>query len=191
MLAYSGFSKAQGEEDTVSWGRTFMPAIQMGYVDHGTDQLSGGLMVQTSIEYRDVTNLVLRINYDDFNSNMDIEYPLNTNLDFTGKTSFSELIGGIGYRDKDGRHNFTGYIQGGVRFYGYPVFTNDNVQATLDYDGRNIGVMRYSLGYEFALNPKLFFTIEALTGHTLKSKDYWVENIWSYGITLGLSAPLN
>jgi hypothetical protein len=50
--------------------------------------------------------------------------------------------------------------------------------------------MRYTLGYEFALAPKLFLTLEALISHTLESKDFWIDNRWSYGFTLGKSAPL-
>jgi hypothetical protein len=68
---YSTLLHAQHKNDTISdWDRTFMPAIQMGYVEHGTDQLSGGLMIQTSIEFRHKSNFVLRINYDDFDSKM-------------------------------------------------------------------------------------------------------------------------
>jgi hypothetical protein len=167
-----------------------MPAIQMGYVEHGTDQLSGGLMIQTSMEYRHKSNFVLRINYDDFDSKMKIEYPVNPDLTFSGRMSFFELIGGIGYRDRDGKHNFTGYIEGGIRNYGYPVFTTNSTQANLDFDSRNIGIMRYTLGYEFALAPKLFLTLEALITHTLDSKDFWIDNRWSYGATIGVSAPL-
>lgn len=182
---------AQSKKDTITdWERTFMPALQMGYVTHGTDQLSGGIMVQTSIEYRHKSNIVLRANYDDFQANMELAYPVNPDLTYTGRLSFFELIGGIGYRDIDGKHNFTAYIQGGIRNYGFPVFTTDSVQANLDFDSRNIGIMRYSTGYEFSLAPKLFLTIEALVSHTLKAKDYWERNRWSYGITLGLSAPL-
>ena len=191
MLGSSYFLKAQHQNDTISdWDRTFMPALQMGYVGHGTSQLSGGLMIQTSIEYRHKSNFVIRINYDDFDSKMNIEYPLNPDLTFTGRMSFFELIGGIGYRDRDGKHNFTGYIEGGMRNYGYPVITQDSVQANLDFDSRNIGIMRYTLGYEFALAPELFLTLEALVSHTLKSKDFWEDNRWSYGFTLGISAPL-
>ena len=191
ILGYSGFVKAQHKNDTISdWDRTFMPAIQMGYVEHATGQLSGGLMVQTSIEYRHESNFVLRVNYDDFNSEMNLAYPVNPDLTFTGQISFSELIGGIGYRDRDGKHNFTGYIQGGIRNYGYPIFTTDSLETNLDFDSRNLAIMRYTLGYEFALAPKLFLTLEALVSHTFDQKDYWVENKWSYGITLGISAPL-
>ncbi len=50
--------------------------------------------------------------------------------------------------------------------------------------------MRYTLGYEFALAPKLFLTLETLISHTLESKDFWIDNRWSYGFTLGISAPL-
>ena len=188
---YSTLLKAQHKNDTISdWDRTFMPAIQMGYVGHGTDQLSGGLMSQTSIEYRHESNFVLRINYDNLNSKMNIEYPGGPDLTFTGKVSFSDIIGGIGYRDRDGKHNFTGYIEGGIRNYGYPIFSTDGTQVNLDFDSRNIGIMRYTLGYEFAVAPKLFLTLETIISHTLESKDFWIDNSWSYGFTLGISAPL-
>lgn len=191
FLGYSGISNAQHKNDTITdWDRTFMPALQMGYVGYGTDQLSGGLMIQTSIEYRHESNFVIRVNFDDFNSNMQLEYPVNPDLTYTGRVSFFELIGGIGYRDRDGKHNVTAYIQGGMRNYGFPIFTTDSVRANLDFDSRNIGVMRYTLGYEFALAPKLFLTLETLFSHAFKPKDYWIKNRWSYGITLGISAPL-
>ncbi len=191
LFFYSPPLKAQHKNDTLSdWDRTFMPAIQMGYVEQGTDLLSGGLMIQTSIEYRHKSNFVLRVNYDDFNSKMEVEYPVNPDLTFSGRNSFFELIGGIGYRDRDGKHNLTGYIQGGIRNYGYPIFSADSVQVNLDYDNRTIGIMRYTLGYEFALAPKLFLTLEALVSHTLESKDFWTNNRWSYGATLGISTPL-
>jgi hypothetical protein len=188
---YSTLLKAQDKNDTISdWDRTFMPAIQMGYVGYGTDQLSGGLMSQTSIEYRHESNFVLRINYDNLNSKMNIKYPVDPDLTFTGKVSFSDIIGGIGYRDRDGKHNFTGYIEGGIRNYGYPGFSTDGTQVNLDFDSRNIGIMRYTLGYEFAVAPKLFLTLETIISHTLESKDFWIDNRWSYGFTLGISAPL-
>ena len=191
ILEYPSFSKAQSKQDTLSdWDRTFMPAIQMGYVAHSTDQLSGGLMIQTSLEYRDISNFVVRINYDDFKSNLELPFPVNPDLTFTGNLSFSELIGGIGYRDEVSKHIFTGYIQGGIRTYGFPIFTMDSLQTNLDFESSNVGIMRYSLGYEFALATKLFLTIETLISHTLTSKDFWADDIWSYGITLGLSAPL-
>ena len=167
-----------------------MPAIQMGYVAHGTEELSGGLMTQTSVEYRDISNLIFRINYDGFNSKMNLKYPINPNTSFTGRTSFSELIGGIGYRQQLNKHNITAYIQAGSRFYGFPVFEGDSSQINLDFNSRNIGVIRYSIGYEYEIVPKLFLTVEALAGHVLKSKDFWTDNRWYYGLTIGLSAPL-
>ncbi|MEM7512970.1 MAG: hypothetical protein AAF388_18730, partial [Bacteroidota bacterium] len=60
-IPLSTFSQEDREEvDDLS--RTFMPNFQMGYVFHETDELSGGLMTQLSIEYRDVSNFVFRIN---------------------------------------------------------------------------------------------------------------------------------
>ena len=170
--------------------RTFMPAVQMGYVAHGTEELSGGLMTQTSVEYRDISNFIFRINYDAFNSKMNLSYPIDSAVTFTGRTTFSELIIGVGYRQQLEKHNITTYVQPGIRFYGYPDLTAEGNQVNLDYDSRNVGIIRYSIGYEYAIAPKLFLTIEGLVGHTLKSKDFWAANRWSYGVTIGISAPL-
>lgn len=191
LLAVQVTVYGQSENEAISdLERTFMPAIQMGYVHHGTSELSGGLMIQTSIEYRDISNVIFRINYDDFQSNIKQEYPINPDVSFTGRTSFSELIVGIGYRQSLDKHNITAYIQPGARFYGFPVFQADSNQVNFDFNSRNIAMIRYSLGYEYALAPRLFLTIEALVSHVLKSKDYWTESRWSYGLTLGISAPL-
>lgn len=189
LIPLSIFSQEEQEEEN-DLSRTFMPNFQMGYVFHGTEELSGGLMTQLSMEYRDISNFVFRINYDDFNANMNITYPVNEEVTFTGKTSFSDLIVGIGYRETILKNNFTAYIQPGMRFYGYPVFESDGNEIKLDYDSRNVGVIRYSIGYEYTINAKLFLIVEGLAIHTLRSKDFWADNIWSYGITAGISASL-
>ncbi|MFT5667770.1 MAG: hypothetical protein ACI9DK_001970 [Vicingaceae bacterium] len=170
--------------------RTFMPQFQLGYALNQTQYLSGGLMTQTSVEYRDLTNLVLRFNFDVFNSSLNLKYPLNDSTSFTGKTSFSDLIGGIGYRVPLKKHNITGYVQSGVRFYGYPEFNLDNDQISIDLSRKHIGVMRYTLGYEYALTPKLFFSIELFSSHVFKARDFWSNKLWSHGLTFGISAPL-
>lgn len=170
--------------------RTFMPQFQLGYVFNETQNLSGGLMTQTSIEYRDVSNFVLRINYDVFNTSMNLEYPLNDSTRFAGKTTFSDFIGGIGYRVPMKRHNLTGYVQSGVRTYGYPIFTLENNQVSIDFGRKNLGVMRYTLGYEFELTSKLFLSLEFFSSHVFRAQDFWNDNIWAYGITFGITSPL-
>lgn len=191
LLSQTSLLIAQSKKDTLSdWDRTFMPAIQLGYVDHGSSQLSGGIMGQTSIEYRHKSDFVLRVNYDNLNAHMDFDYPINPNLTYSGDISFTDIIGGIGFRDIDGKHNFTYYVQGGVRNYGYPVFNENNGVVNLSFTNVNIGIVRYSFGYEFALAPKLFLSIETLVSQTLASKDFWADNRWSYGATVGLAAPL-
>ncbi len=182
-----GQSEIETEDDDE---RTFMPALQLGFVAHGTDELSGGLMTQTSIEYRDISNFIFRINYDVFNSNMNLEYPIDSTVSFTGKTSFSEVIIGVGYRRQLKKHHVTAYVQPGIRFYGYPIFNVEPGRINLDYDGRNVGMIRYSIGYEYEITPKLFFVIEGLLSHSLARKDFWLNNRWSYGATIGISAPL-
>jgi hypothetical protein len=190
MIAPLTIYSQSSTENQSGEGRTFMPTIQMGYVAHGSTELSGGLMTQTSVEYRDVSNLILRLNFDSFNSNMNLKYAINPNTSFTGRTSFSELIVGIAYRQQLGKHNLIGYIRPGIRFYGYPIFNVNGNQTNLDYDSRNIGVMRYSIGYEYEILPKLFLTIEGIASHVLKPKDFWIDNGWLYGVTLGVSTPL-
>ncbi len=190
FLSISFSLLAQDEQLDEDLQRTFMPAIQMGYVQHATSELSGGLMIQTSVEYRDISNFVFRINYDDFNSNMDVSYPIDDDLSFTGSTTFSELIFGVGYRLEMKKHNLTAYVQPGYRFYGYPIFLQNGNELSLDFDSREVGLVRYSLGYEFALGPKLFLTLEAVLSHTTQAIDFWADNPWAYGATLGISAPL-
>ncbi|MEM8890624.1 MAG: hypothetical protein AAGD28_21785 [Bacteroidota bacterium] len=191
ILALPYFVQGQTDAEVESdLERTFMPTVQMGFVNHGSSELSGGLMTQTSIEYRDISNFIFRINYDAFNSNMNLEYPIDSTVSFTGRTTFSELIIGVGYRLQLKKHNLTAYVQPGMRFYGYPIFNVDPNQINLDYDARSVGMIRYSIGYEYAITSRLFFVIEGLFSHALKSKDFWADNPWSYGLTMGISAPL-
>lgn len=170
--------------------RTFMPTVQMGYVFHQTDELSGGLITQTSLEYRDVTNFIFKLNYDALNSNMKVSYPLDSVTTYTGRTTMSDLIAGVGHRIDMKKHFLTNYIQGGVRFYGFPIFNQEAATINFDMNSRRVGLLRYSLGYEYMLAPKLFLSFEAHTGFILKPSDFWEDNQWSYGVTLGVSAPL-
>ncbi len=191
LLAFHFALSAQNKSDTLSdLERTFMPQFQLGYAFNETLELSGGLMTQTSLEYRDVTNLVFRINYDVFNSSMNLEYPLNDSTRFVGKTTFSDLIGGVGYRIPLKKHTIIGYVQSGVRFYGYPIFMIENNQISIDLDRRHTGIMRYTLGYEYALTPKLFLSLEVFSSHLFKPKDFWATNSRSHGATLGITSPL-
>ncbi|NET35712.1 MAG: hypothetical protein F6K19_27415 [Cyanothece sp. SIO1E1] len=191
MLAFPFIVNGQTQNEVKNDNeRTFMPTLQLGYVAHGTNELAGGLMTQTSIEYRDISSFIFRINYDVFNSSMNLEYPVDSTVSFTGRTTFSEVIIGIGYRQQLQKHNITAYIQPGIRFYGYPDFTVASNQINLDYDSRNLGMIRYSIGYEYEITPKLFIVIEGLLGHTFAARDFWVDNRWSYGATVGISAPL-
>ena len=94
-LVWSFNCHAQESNDSISdLERTFMPQFQLGFTLNQTNELANGLMTQTSMEYRDITNLVLRVNYDVFNTSMNLDYPLNDSTRFTGKTNFSDVIGG-------------------------------------------------------------------------------------------------
>ena len=184
----------KGQSDTTQltdMQRTFMPTLQIGYVNHLSNELSAGLLTQTSLEYRDISNFIFRVNYDIFNSDMNVAYPISGDVKFTGKTTFSDVIGGIGYLLKKEKHHLTTFVQAGVRFNGYPTLTNIDGNVYLDYKSTSIGVMRYTVGYEYVINRKLLFSIEGLLSQTTNSAFFWTDNKWSYGMTIGISAPLN
>lgn len=63
---------AQTNESPEISTRFFMPALQMGYINHNSNIISEGLVIQTSLEYRTKSNLIFRINYDDFSGRISI-----------------------------------------------------------------------------------------------------------------------
>ena len=87
---------AQANESAEVSTRFFMPALQIGYINHNNNIISDGLVIQTSLEYRTKNNLIFRINYDDFSGRISIN-DVNNNQ-YTAKVPLSELLGGIGYR---------------------------------------------------------------------------------------------
>ncbi|MEM6724831.1 MAG: hypothetical protein AAF598_12380 [Bacteroidota bacterium] len=58
VFFFPSFVLGQEEPTKADLERTFMPTLQLGYVFHGTDELSSGLVTQTSIEYRDISNFI-------------------------------------------------------------------------------------------------------------------------------------
>ena len=181
------------QKDTSSVSETqriFMPALQLGYVGHLSHQLSGGIMFQTSLEYRHKSNAIFRLNYDDFNANFNIEYPLNDQIRYTGSLSFFEISVGAGLRKQFAKHNAYGLIQGGLRGYGYPQFDINEDAVNFYFTKKNATILRYTLGYEYEFFPQIFLTFESFIGHPLSAKDFWQENIFSWGITTGVSMTL-
>lgn len=168
--------------------RLFSPALQMGYINHNSDLISAGLIIQTSVEYRTKKNLFFRINYDDFSGKINLS--LSKTQNYIARIPISELIGGAGYWFTKNRHNFFFIAQPGIRFYENPAIENTNGILKIDQKGSTIGSLRYTLGYEYELFDNVFLNSEIFVGHFLKQKDFWGNSKPYYGITVGISTRI-
>lgn len=168
--------------------RFFMPALQMGYINHNSEIISSGLIIQTSLEYRTTQGIIFRINYDDFSGRLNLNYA--NNQTYSARIPISEFIGGLGYRLIRKRNNYFLIAESGLRFYENPVIINVNGNLNIDQKNATIGTLRYTFGYEFELFKNIFLNSEIFAGHFYSSKDFWSNKKLSFGMTLGISARL-
>ena len=179
---------AQTNDSTEVSTRFFMPALQMGYINHNSNIISEGLIIQTSLEYRAKSNLLFRINYDDFSGRISIKDANNNR--YTAKVPLSELLGGIGYRLRFNKHNLFALVQAGIRFYELPEIIDLNVTITINQSGQQIVPLRYTAGYEYEFMKNVFLNFEFFVGHFTQEKDYWSNDKPFFGATIGLSTTL-
>lgn len=177
------------EDDKIS-NRIFMPSIQMGYINNHSDNLSGGILIQTSLEYQTKKGIFFRINYDDFDADYELNDLQNSSGVFGGKVSFAELIGGLGYRLTKKKHNVFLATQMGYRFYGHPVVSIENNTTQIKFDNREVLINRYTLGYEYEIDKRAFLTLELFGSHVFDKKDYWKDDAWSSGFTIGITTTI-
>ncbi len=187
-LAYSALGQ-QSDSTSISQ-RILMPAVQIGYIDNLSNELKGGVIVQTSIEYQTLKGVFFRINYDTFTS----DYELNTNQGafeiLSGELNISELLFGIGYRKVIKKHNFLMAIQPGYRFYGYPKIEEQESVLTIQMDNRNVQMGRYTIGYEYEIDTSAFLSFELFGSQVWKKENFWTDNQWATGFTIGITSVL-
>ena len=181
-------TKAQVKTPEKIAERFFIPALQMGYINHNSKNITAGLIIQTSLEYRTKKKILFRLNYDDFSGRLNLQ--TNSNQTYNARIPISELIGGLGYRHTIKRNNFFLVVESGVRFYENPVIENLNGNLNIEQKGTIIGTARYTFGYEYELFDNVFFNSEAFIGHFIKEKDFWSNAKPFYGVTIGISARL-
>lgn len=177
------------EEEDIS-KRIFMPSIQMGYVRNFSDELSGGIFIQTSLEYQTRKGIFFRLNYDDFDSDYAISERIGSVGFLKGRVSFAELIGGVGYRRVLQKHDVLAAAQFGYRFYAFPVVQEQGQDILLELDNRDALVSRYTLGYEYEIEKKVFLALELFASNAWEQKDYWEENSWLIGFTVGITTTI-
>jgi hypothetical protein len=166
----------------------FMPALQMGYINHNSENISSGLIIQTSLDYRTKRGIFFRINYDDFSGRLNLKNA--TNQTYSARIPISEFIGGLGYRLTRKRNNYFLILQSGIRFYENPVIENTNGNLNIEQKGATTGTMRYTFGYEYELFENVFLNSEIFAGHFYTNKDFWRNSKPYLGITLGVSSRL-
>ncbi len=190
ILLSCSFFTANAQEETPDKiaERFFMPVLQMGNINHNSKNISPGLLSQTSLDYRTKNGLLFRINYDNFRGTLNLKYP--NNQTYIGKTPITELIGGLGYRLTRQRGNYFIIVQSGVRFYEKPIIENTNGKLTIEQKEETIGIMRYTLGYEYEVFERVFLNSEIFVGNLYTTKDYWTNERPYFGITLGISSRL-
>lgn len=189
-LIFSIFSTVQAQMKTPDKiaERFFMPAIQMGYINHNSENISSGLIIQTSLEFRTKRGFLFRLNYDDFSGRLNLNY--SNNQKYSARIPISEFIGGLGYRLTKKRNNYFLIIQSGIRFYENPIIENSNGNLNIEQKDATIGTLRYTLGYEYEIFENIFLNSEIFIGHFYNSKNFWNNNKPHLGITFGISARL-
>ena len=168
--------------------RFFMPALQMGYINHNSENISSGLIIQTSLDYRTKKGLLFRVNYDDFSGKLNLNY--TNNQSYSARIPISELIGGFGYRLTRKRSNYFLVVQSGIRFYENPIIENVNGNLNIEQKDASLGTIRYTFGYEYEMFESIFLNAEIFTGHFFQNKDFWRNDQLFFGLTLGISARL-
>ena len=188
LFCYSTDAVAQVKPSSEIAQRFFVPAVQMGYINHNSDNISGGIMIQTSLEYRTKKHLLFRGNYDYFRGRLNLNTAINQT--YSAKIPLSELIGGIGYRVTEERHNVFVVAQSGFRFYENPSIDNTNGNLNIDQKDAVVGTTRFTLGYEYEVFNSVFLNSEIFVGHLYQNKDFWQNSKPFYGITFGVSSKL-
>lgn len=188
FLPLIAFAQDSGGEEIGN--RIYMPSLQIGYINNNSDQLGGGLFIQTSIEYKTKTGLFFRANYDDFDTDYTVLNQGSQISSLSGKVSFSEFIGGLGYRITSNKHNFLMSAQAGGRFYDYPVLRSQGEDFGLQLDSREVWIGRYTVGYEYEIEERAYLTFELFASHSLRSIDYWASKPWASGFTIGITTTV-
>lgn len=189
--ALSSFAQSEPTDEADFAKNTFMPSIEVGYVFNLADNLSGGLLWKTSLEYRFRNNndAFVRLNYDDADANFTIREPGLTDV-IEGNLSIKDLLFGIGYRFGDSKFRAFVLLQGGYRFYSYPVVEQDNQSIAIRSDGRRLFTSRVTLGFEYYFNERSGFAVELLEGNVWEKRDFWSERTGSAGFSVGFIATL-
>ncbi len=185
-----GFS--QDDAEAKELGRhIFLPSIEMGYVGNNASALSGGIITKTSIEFRLRNNndIFARINYDNIGAEYSLENINTTNI-IGGKTSFNDILAGVGYRFGDEKFRCFLMVQPGIRLYNYPFATINGNEITIDQTGNSIFLTRATVGLEYYFDEKTAISVDVFQNQVWEQRDFWSDRGDSFGFSIGVITAL-
>ena len=179
--------------DEAAFGRQiFLPSIEVGYIFQLSDDLSGGIIMKTSIEYRLRNNndVFFRLNYDNYSSEYQLSSSTNPADILEGTTVFSDILLGGGYRFGDRKHRFFLMAQPGIKLYDYPIatFKNNSIQITKKRE--EIFTTRFSLGYEYYFNEKSAVNFDLIHNQVWDNSFFWSDSGVALGFSVGFITSL-
>lgn len=184
-----------------AWKRTagylakhvFTPALEIGYVMNDSKELFNGVMFKGAVEYRfrNLDGPLIRGNYDTYDAKFQLSNLNNITNIVKGTAFFSDWLLGGGYRIGGFKQRFFGLVQGGLKFYDFPNATQRPGLIDIRLENKTVFTGRVTLGYEYYLNFRSAFTLEAMHGHVFRRVHFWQERGGSWALSVGFTTALN
>jgi hypothetical protein len=171
----------------------FTPAIEIGYVVNDSKQLLNGVMFKGAVEYRFINTHgpLIRGNYDTYDAKYQLSNLNGTTNILKGTAFFSDWLLGGGYRVGNFKQRCFGLIQGGYKFYDFPRASPSPGAIDITLENKTVFTGRLTLGYEYYLNIRSAFTLEAMHGHVFERVHFWEQRGGSWALSLGFTTALN
>jgi len=172
--------------------RIFLPSIEIGYFNHGSELLGAGLITKTSLEYRFRNNndFFLRINYDQHRADFQLEIINGTSNVIEGTASFTDALLGPGYRFGDRKLRAFVMFQAGLDFYNFPVARQSGTTINIEQGLDKVFCTRATLGFEYYFNEKAAFSVDFFQNQIWERKAFWPDRGDAWGISAGVITSL-
>ena len=181
------------QDEKQSFGdQIFLPAIDIGYLFHQSDQLSGGIIIKTSVEYRfrSINDFFLRLNYDTHDAEFNLDdLSVTTNI-IKGKASLTDLLLGVGYRLGGEKIRYILMIQPGIRLYNFPNATQDGNTIVIEQESDNVWTTRATIGLEYYLDKKAALSLDLFQSQVWQDRSVWRDHRGAFGFSVGIITAL-
>ncbi len=189
-----GFTQSDTQEEPrQTFGeQVFLPSIEIGYMHELADELGGGVLLKTSIEYRVRNNndIFFRINYDTYNADYELD-PENgiTNV-IKGTAHFTDLLFGAGYRFGDNKWRCFIMVQPGIKYYNFPEPVITNTAINIEQGKSRTFCTRATLGFEYYITEKSAISLDFLQGQVWDETAFWKDSGSAIGFSVGFITSL-